>query len=588
MKPYDKLFRSRAAWWLALPCALLLCASAAAETIHILPLGDSITQGGKTDREEYTYRYPLFKMLMEAGVDFDFIGSLDAGLQPGAAWPEKEIEGRRFDPDHEGHYGWKTARVLEMLPTWSQAWDAPPDIALVHLGTNDQKAEDYDAAIVEPLKGIVAFLRARNPRVVVLIGHLNFNGGAALEIRPRVEAMAQALSTEASPVITVPHYRGWQEEPGQPDSDTFDWVHPNPQGQQKMAENWFEAMRPYLFGTGGAAAAAAPARNLILFIGDGMGPEQVHAARCFAGMPLFFESFPVRSDMVTAPKNAEVTDSAASATAIATGRKVNNGVLSMALPGDGSELETLLERFQARGKRVGLVTTTYITHATPAGFGAHEPKRGNLAEIAADLLGQTRPNVLLGGGGNGMSPEAAREAGYTVVTDRAGLKALDLSSETYVSGQFGDSNLPFEYDGTGALPGLAEMTAAALDLLEEDPDGFFLMVEGGRIDHAGHANDLIRNLHETLGFDQAVRTAVAWAKDREDTLVVVTADHETGGLQVVKDLGPGREPEVTWSTKGHTPMKVPVYAWGCGAQRFETVDDNTEVHDAFLDVGGAR
>lgn len=336
-----------------------------------------------------------------------------------------------------------------------------------------------------------------------------------------------------------------------------------------------------------ARVASDPAaRNIILCIGDGMGPEQIRAARCFVGMSLFFESFPVRDDVATSSANSDVTDSAASATAMAAGAKVNNGVISMALPGDESELETLLERFQEAGKRVGLVTSTYVTHATPAAFGAHEPKRSNLAEIARDYLEQTRPNVLLGGGGKGMSPEAARAAGYTVVTNRAGLQALDLSSESHVSGQFGHDNLPFELDGSGDLPGLVEMAAAALDLLDEDPDGFFLMLEGGRIDHAGHSHDLARNMRETLTFDEAVRAVVAWAARRGDTLVIVTADHETGGLKVVKDLGPGNAPDVTWSAKGHTGVDVPVYVWGRGAGHFDNVGDNTDLHATVLRAAG--
>lgn len=218
-----------------------LAASAAhARTTYILPLGDSITQGGKTDREEYTYRYPLYGKLKSAGYDFDFIGSQSQGLQTGAKWPEP------FDPDHEGHYGWKTAKVCEKLPEWMPKWQAAPDIALIHLGTNDQKAQDHDVAVVQPLKEIIALLRQKNPRVVVLVGHLNFNGGNSLKIRPLVETMAQEVSTPQSPVVTVPMYEGWVEDPKKPGADTFDWAHPNPQGQEKMAARWFDAMKPYL------------------------------------------------------------------------------------------------------------------------------------------------------------------------------------------------------------------------------------------------------------------------------------------------------------------------------------------------------
>jgi hypothetical protein len=212
--------------------------------INILPLGDSITQGGRKDRPEYTYRYPLFYLLVDAGYPIDFIGSMHQGLHADARWPSERKP--PFDLDHEGHYGWKTGKVAKSLPEWMKSYPAPPDIALIHLGTNDQKAEDYKTAIVEPLEAIVRKLRAENPEVVVLIGHLNFNGGAALEIRPLVEQMAQQLTTETSPVETVDHFEGWKENPEREDSDTFDWAHPNRQGQRKMAEKWFEAMKPHL------------------------------------------------------------------------------------------------------------------------------------------------------------------------------------------------------------------------------------------------------------------------------------------------------------------------------------------------------
>jgi lysophospholipase L1-like esterase len=230
----------------ALLCSglLLPITSAQSRPVRILPLGDSITQGGRADREEYTYRLPLAHLLADAGAAFDFIGSLTNGLNPQAAWPEHK--GVPFDRDHEGHYGWKTAAVRDHLAEWMPKWGGAPDIVLVHLGTNDQSPEDYDATIVQPLKAIIGMLREQNPQVVVLVGHLNFNGGAALKIRPLVETMAAELSTPTSPVATVHHYKGWHERPEDPETDTFDWAHPNPQGQRKMAQNWFDAMRPYL------------------------------------------------------------------------------------------------------------------------------------------------------------------------------------------------------------------------------------------------------------------------------------------------------------------------------------------------------
>jgi alkaline phosphatase len=158
-------------------------------------------------------------------------------------------------------------------------------------------------------------------------------------------------------------------------------------------------------------ACGAPARNIILFIGDGMGLEQVRAARCYAGASLSLEAFPFKSQVATIDASGGITDSAAAATAISTGRKVYSGVVSLAFPGGGEELETLLEFYGKRGKSAGLVTTSYLTDATPAAFGAHAWNRYANADVAADYLWQTRPAVLLGGGGAGLSAEAAAAAG---------------------------------------------------------------------------------------------------------------------------------------------------------------------------------
>jgi len=324
-------------------------------------------------------------------------------------------------------------------------------------------------------------------------------------------------------------------------------------------------------------ALSGPIRNVILCIGDGMGPEQVKAARCYNGTNLLFETFPFGSALTTTPADGGVTDSAAAATALATGHKAYNGVVSLAYPGDGSERETLLEFFSKVDKSVGLVTTSYLTDATPACFGAHEVSRENRAEIANDYLCQTRPNVLLGGGGNGIDADAARAAGYQVVTNAASLAGLRNRGADHVAGLFGYGAMPYVYDGLGDLPSLPQMTDAALGLLSGDPDGFFLMVEGGRIDHACHANDLARCVSETLAFDEAVRVVVAWAKERSDTLVLVTADHETGGLSVLSDNGEGVLPEAAWSTGGHTGTAVPVYGLGVNAERTSLLSDNTEL-----------
>lgn len=332
-----------------------------------------------------------------------------------------------------------------------------------------------------------------------------------------------------------------------------------------------------------AGKASAMPSNVILFVGDGMGAGQVASAAAFSGTPLSFEAFPYQGQVTTASAGSSVTDSAAAATAMATGHKVNNGVISMAYPGDGAVLQTVLEYASANGKRTGLVTTTSMTHATPAAFAAHEPSRTNSAEIAQDYLTETRPNVLLGGDGS-MSGAAA--AGYTVVDDAAELQSLDRDTTAMVSGQFAPGHMDYEVDRTATTsqPHLSEMTAAALDILASDPDGFFLMVEGGRIDHAAHSNDLARTVQETLEFSRAVQVARDWALGAAplDTLILVTADHETGGLTLLGSNGIGVYPDVSWTTTGHTAANVGLYGWGANSWLVEPMMDNTDIYGVMM------
>lgn len=339
-----------------------------------------------------------------------------------------------------------------------------------------------------------------------------------------------------------------------------------------------------------ATQVHAEPRNIVFLIGDGMGFEEVRAARLYSvgvSGTLFFETFPYKSQVTTFSANNNVTDSAAAATAIATGRKVDNGVISV--DSNGQALETILEHCKDNGKSTGLISTTYITHATPAAFGAHTANRNSYGVIAGDYLELTRPNILLGGGGNGMTPVSAQAAGYTVVTDYNAMLAPETVQSTMVSGQFGESHLPYEYDyeigadlGYDSYPHLSEMTEFALAVLNHDPDGFFLMVEGGRIDHAGHENNIARNIYETLEFNNAVQIVYDWAQLHPDTLILVTADHETGGLEVTGDNGQGSFPTVFWRTTGHTGVSVPIYAWGVNAEMVSGTLDNTDLYSIAI------
>lgn len=312
-----------------------------------------------------------------------------------------------------------------------------------------------------------------------------------------------------------------------------------------------------------------------------MGLEHVRAGGMYLnGEPgtLIFEEFPYRGTVTTYSADYAITDSGASATAMATGQKVNNRTISMAFPGDGSELTTILEYNSSWGRSTGLVTTTVMTHATPAAFGAHEQYRSNLDEIALDYFTQTRPTLLLGGGGweYGMSPGLARANGYTVVTSKEELQALTPALDLRVSGQFGDGDMPYVDSLPPEMPTLREMTAVALDILEKNSAGFFLMVEGGRIDHASHVKDIDKMVKELIAFNAAVSYAYEWAQARTDTLVIVTADHETGGLTVLNNNGKGNLPDVVWEAPGHTSQNVGIYAFGAPVE-IEGVIDNTDI-----------
>jgi alkaline phosphatase len=333
------------------------------------------------------------------------------------------------------------------------------------------------------------------------------------------------------------------------------------------------------------ASAGAP-KYVILFIGDGMGPEEVKAAGMYANGEagtLAFEKLPVWTTVTTDCAGGVVTDSAAAATAIATGKKVEKGVISAAIPGDGKDLETILEYYQKRGASTGLVTTSFLTDATPAAFASHAGKRGDFNDITADYLHKVKPNVLMGGNKH-IKADEAKKAGYTIVTNREEFLALDAKAEM-VAGLFGNKGvMPYVMDtDSSKYPGIVEMTKTAIKVLEKDPDGFFLMVEGGNIDHAGHVNKLLENVTETMAFADTVTAGMEWAKGKDDVLIVVTADHETGGLRVVKSLGKGKLPEVKWATKKHTGTPVDLYAWGKGAERLASIKDNTEIRKAITE-----
>ena len=291
--------------------------------------------------------------------------------------------------------------------------------------------------------------------------------------------------------------------------------------------------------------AGAKPKNIIFFLGDGLGINTLTAARIYAvgeDGQLTLDTLPESAFVKTYSNDAQVTDSAASMTAYMTGVKANNGVISMGAV-------TLAELAKRRGMSAGLVTTTRVTDATPAATYAHVPKRELESEIAASLvpggagynaaLGATGLDVVLGGGvdafvkrsdGRDLLAEL-RARGYRMPINTAEMKALDERAGQPVIGLFAGSDMSFNALRDPAKePSLSEMTSKAIGILSKNPNGFFLMVEGGLIDLALHATNAKRALQETVAFDQALKSAITQMQaidpGLKNTLIVATADHD--------------------------------------------------------------
>lgn len=312
-------------------------------------------------------------------------------------------------------------------------------------------------------------------------------------------------------------------------------------------------------GNKGASPGKASSKNLIVLIGDGMGPAQISAARYYQQYvkgvkSLNLDPYYVGQATTYADRGEDggtvvsgiVTDSASAGTAFATGHKTYNAGISVSNEDVSKPFASVIEAAEASGKATGLVTTARITHATPAVYASHVRSRDNENAIASQYL-DSGVDVLFGGGKSffvtkeekgkrtdkNLIPEF-KAKGYKVVEDAQSLKSL-TAKDTKVLGLFGGSHVDYVPDRKAETPSLAAMTSKALEVLSADEDGFAIMIEGGRIDHAGHANDLPTLVQEALDFDAAFKVAIDFAKKDGNTSVVVTADHETGGLSLSRD-----------------------------------------------------
>jgi alkaline phosphatase len=333
----------------------------------------------------------------------------------------------------------------------------------------------------------------------------------------------------------------------------------------------------------GERDAGPPPPIVVLMIGDGMGFPQLEAAGHYAhGRTgnLAIERLPVHGEIRTASLSG-LTDSAASATAMATGIKTRNRRVGVDARGDA--LETIVETAKARGFATGVVSTAALSHATPASFSAHWSDRDGFGDIAASQA-VVQPDVMLGGGALYLDAHVAtfEGAGYRVARTSAELDALAVDG-TPVLGLFSAEHMPYVLDrtDTSTVPSLAAMSLAALDQIDATGRGGFLTIEGARIDMAAHLNDRDRMITETVDFDDAVSAVARWIERRENATLIVTADHECGGVTVANPRGAGVFPQVDWRWDQHTNQRVGVFASGPGTAIFDgTTHDNTMIYAA--------
>lgn len=304
---------------------------------------------------------------------------------------------------------------------------------------------------------------------------------------------------------------------------------------------------PFFTGELVSAAETQP-KNIIFLIGDGMGNSYTSAYRYYKNSSsskfmkrTAFDPYLVGQQM-TYPEDPKenVTDSSSAATAMATGVKTYNAAVGV--DNDKKARTTVLETAKKQGKSTGLVATSQITHATPASFGAHDTSRKNMNRIADDYFdqkinGQHKIDVLLGGGKANFIrkdrdlTKEFKKSGYHYITSK---ESLNNNTSPKLLGLFANNGLPKKIDRV-KTPELSEMTNAALKQLSKNDKGFFLMVEGSQIDWAGHDNDIVSAMSEMSDFEEAFKAAIAFAKEDENTLVIATADHSTGGFSIAKN-----------------------------------------------------
>lgn len=328
------------------------------------------------------------------------------------------------------------------------------------------------------------------------------------------------------------------------------------------------------------------ALNVIYFIGDGTALPQVYAGMLATRQELVFPKFPYIGVVDTHSASNDITDSAAGGTALASDHKTNNAMIGV--NPDTIPVKTLLEVFAEQGKETGIVVTSYVTHATPASFYAKVPHRKQYEDIAVQMAENPYLNLIIGGG---MKHFNQRKDSINLIEKMENeldwkvydtLADIDVTCKKYAV-IADDGHMPPAAKRGDFLP---RAVKTALNTLDDAENGFFLMVEGSQIDFACHANDSAWMVDEVVDFSQTIQIALDYAEEHGNTLVVVTADHETGGLTLPDKKGKYTNVSFCYSTGSHTCLPVMVYAYGPGAEQFTGWMQNTAIKGKILNACG--
>jgi alkaline phosphatase len=324
-------------------------------------------------------------------------------------------------------------------------------------------------------------------------------------------------------------------------------------------------------------------KNVIMMIGDGMGTAQIYAGLTANHGQLFLDNFKCVGFSKTQSADNYITDSAAGGTALSAGQKTYNGAI--AVNTDTVPVKTILEMAEEKGLSTGLVSTSAITHATPASYIAHQGSRGSYEDIASDFL-KTDIDVFIGGGYNHFAVRADKRD-LTKDLQAKGYQVLRNMDDIYKvkSGKLaGLTAIEHNDPAPKRIMSLPRSTETALNILDENKKGFFIMIEGSQIDWGGHQNNTGYIVREMLDFDQAIGKALEFAAKDGETLIIVTADHETGGFALTGgDMKTGMV-KGAFSTGDHTGVMVPVFSYGPGAENFTGIMENTDIAKKIMEL----